>query len=364
MAIINVVKYEQQEGVVAHKFSSSELRWGTQLVVYPGQEAIFVKGGAVCDKFTEGTYTLKSANIPLLYKITALPFGGESPFQADVWFISLLEKLNMKWGTETPLQIEDPKYGIIVPVRAYGQWGFKICDSLKFLNKLLGNKPKFDEAMLQSYFRGVLLSHLTSIIARKIIAEGISIFDINIYLPEISKYCMDSLEEPLLHYGIQIVTFDIISINMPENDSSVDELKKAKNLKAQIDIAGVDGYRMRRTFDVMEASANNESGSSNFLNMGLGFGAGTALSKEFGRYVGQAMNPADGSDSVPELPDSVYYLGIGGERRGPFSLSEIKSYLSSTPDGINTLAWKPGMKGWASLSTFEEFNMPVPPPIE
>ena len=69
MAIIDIVKYEQQEGVIVHKFPSCDLRWGTQLVVYPGQVAFFVKGGSVCDKFTDGTYTLRTDNIPLLNKI-------------------------------------------------------------------------------------------------------------------------------------------------------------------------------------------------------------------------------------------------------------------------------------------------------
>ncbi|MBQ3628805.1 MAG: SPFH domain-containing protein, partial [Bacteroidaceae bacterium] len=55
MAIIDVVKYEQQEGVIVQKFPSCDLRWGSQLVVYPGQVAFFVKGGTVCDKFTDGT---------------------------------------------------------------------------------------------------------------------------------------------------------------------------------------------------------------------------------------------------------------------------------------------------------------------
>ena len=72
MAIIDIVKYEQQEGVIVHKYPSCDLRWGSQLVVYPGQVAFFVKGGKVCDKFTDGTYMLKSNNIPLLNKIINL----------------------------------------------------------------------------------------------------------------------------------------------------------------------------------------------------------------------------------------------------------------------------------------------------
>ena len=81
MAIIDIVKYEQQEGVIVHKFPSCDLRWGTQLVVYPGQIAFFVKGGKVCDKFTDGTYTLKTKNIPLLNKIINIPFGSSLVLQ-------------------------------------------------------------------------------------------------------------------------------------------------------------------------------------------------------------------------------------------------------------------------------------------
>lgn len=105
MAIIDIVKYEQQEGVIVHKFPSCDLRWGTQLVVYPGQIAFFVKGGKVCDKFTDGTYTLKTKNIPLLNKIINIPFGNDSPFQADVWFVNTLQRLSLKWGTETPINL-------------------------------------------------------------------------------------------------------------------------------------------------------------------------------------------------------------------------------------------------------------------
>jgi len=106
MAIIDIVKYEQQEGIIVYKFPSCDLRWESQVVVYPGQIAFFVKGGKVCDKFKDGTYTLKTTNIPLLNKIINLPFGSDSPFQADVWFVNTLQHLNLRWGTETPLQLD------------------------------------------------------------------------------------------------------------------------------------------------------------------------------------------------------------------------------------------------------------------
>ena len=230
MAIIDIVKYEQQEGVIVHKFPSCDLRWGSQLVVYPGQVAFFVKGGKVCDKFTEGTYTLKSNNIPILNKIINIPFGSDSPWQADVWFVSTLNKLNLKWGTETPIVLEDPKYSIIVPVRAYGQYGLRVNDPEKFVYSLVGNRSDFNEAQLQAYFRGVLLSKLTEVIASKITTDKISVLDIPAHLGEISSYSENKLKPYFSDYGLDLLLFNFISINIPENDPSLNEIKKAPSV--------------------------------------------------------------------------------------------------------------------------------------
>lgn len=159
MAIIDVVKYQFQKGEVVHRFPSEGQRWGTRVVVYPGQLAYFAKGGQICDEFSEGTYILTTNNIPLLNHLVNIPFGGDSPFQADVWFVNLLSKLDYKWGTETPILIEDPKFSIIIPTRAYGQYGFRIADPRKFIQHLSGNRDSFDGTLLQSYFRGILLNH-------------------------------------------------------------------------------------------------------------------------------------------------------------------------------------------------------------
>ena len=106
MALIDVVKCEMDGNSFCQKFPSEDLRIGTQLVVYTAQTAFFVKGGAICDEFTAGTHTLKTANIPQLNKIINLPFGSDSPFKAEVWFVNHITKLDLKWGTPQPIQIQ------------------------------------------------------------------------------------------------------------------------------------------------------------------------------------------------------------------------------------------------------------------
>ena len=305
MAIIDIVKYEQQEGVIVHKFPSCDLRLGSQLVVYPGQVAFFVKGGTVCDRFTDGTYTLKTNNIPLLNKIVNLPFGSNSPFQADVWFVNQLQHLNLKWGTETPIQLEDPKYDILVPVRAHGQYGFKIRDAEKFVFTLVGNMPNFSVEQLQGYFRGLLLTRLTSIISQIIVNDRISVLEMPTRLHEISSFCQKELLPFFAEYGVEIMMFNIISINIPEDDFSLNEIKKAKNLSARLKITGRENYKMERSFDVMDKAAENESGTgAAFINAGLGLG----VSLNMGKQMGDSLKPYNGD--VPPQYQQAFHISL------------------------------------------------------
>lgn len=294
MAIIDIVKHEQRQGEIVCKFPSCDLRWGSQLVVYPGQTAVFTKGGEVCDMFTEGTYTLHTNNIPLLNKLVNLPFGGDSPFQADVWFVSTINRLDLKWGTETAILLEDPKYEVLVPVRAYGQYGFRVGDVARFMRGFVGNMATFDEQTLQAYFRGLLLNRLTEIVARKITREQISVLDINTRLGDISQEAQQELKPYFEDFGVEILLFNIISINVPEDDPSIAEIKKAKNLSARLKITGTDNYKLERLFDVLEKAAENESGTgAAIVNAGVGLGAALGV----GKHVGDALNPSESPKS-------------------------------------------------------------------
>ncbi len=91
MAIVEVVKYNGKPDVLAWKYPNEELGTWTQLIVNESQEAVLVKGGKVFDVFGSGRHTLETANIPILNKIINLPFGGRSPFTAEMWYINVLK---------------------------------------------------------------------------------------------------------------------------------------------------------------------------------------------------------------------------------------------------------------------------------
>lgn len=366
MALIDVVKCTMGTSHLVAKFPSDDLRLGTQLVVYSGQTAFFVKGGRIFDEFSAGTYTLTSANLPLLNKLINIPFGRKSPFKAEVWFVNQLAVLDSKWGTATPLQIEDPKYEVIVPVRAYGQYGFKISNPRSFLEQLVGNNMGFNREQLAQYFRGKILSKLTSVIATKLSADNISILNINNYLQPISEYAKDELAKAFDRYGVNLSEFDLISISPREDDPSFIKLKEAKDLAARIKIMGRDVYQMDRSFGVMDRAASNEGTSGGLMNAGIGLGAGVGIGTQAVAMGSQILNTNPAPSGPPPIPQPItYYLSINGQQQGPFNLQAIAGMIQNGSVTPTTLAWKAGMPQWTPINTLPDFAgfFMTPPPL-
>lgn len=365
MNIVDVVKWEANSQEVVHKYQSDNLRLGSQLVVYPSQTAFFVKGGKICDEFLSGTYTIKSENIPLLGKLFNLPFNGETPFKADVWFVNQIEFLDCKWGTQTSLQIEDPTYKVIVPVRAFGQYGFKITHPRVFLEKLVGNMSSFATKTVTDYFRGVILSKLTAIIYNKLKEDNVSVLNINSNVEELSHYAKERIAGVFEKYGLEIPLFNIISISVNENDQSFLRLKDAKDALAEINIIGKENYQMSRSFDVLEKAAENESGMA---GAAVSLGAGVGLGNVVGAMAAKAIstNPQE-ENEIPPIPTITYYLAISGKRQGPFGHDSIERKIINGEISENTLIWKKGLKQWIKINDMDDFQHlfeeDCPPPI-
>lgn len=359
MAIIDVVKWESNTRDFCRKFPSNDLRLGSQLVVYTAQTAFFVKGGQIYDEFTAGTYTLKSENLPLLNKVINLPFGGNSPFQAEVWFVNQISRLDLKWGTPNPIQMEDPKYNIIVPVRAFGQYGIKIVEPRLFLETLIGNMTSFTSESIDAYFKGKLISNFSSIIAQKIIRDQISILDINAYLMDISEYCNTEINECFQKYGINLVDFSVMSINVPQDDPSFIKLKDAKSTLARLNIAGRDVYQMERSFDVLEKAAENTGAGAQMMGFGVGMGICNVMSGVANNNIN--TNPQLAPPPIPQ--ETTYYVYVNGQQIGGQTATQIASMRSQGIINDETLIWTVGMANWTPIKSVPSLSATCPPPM-
>lgn len=303
MAAAEVIKYSGSPDVLAWKYPSDELGTWTQLIVSESQEAILFKGGKALDIFESGTYTLDADNVPVLSKLINLPFGGRTPFTAEVWFINKANSLDIKWGTATPIQLQDPKYSVFIPVRAFGQFGIRIEDAKQFLVKLVGTLPMFDKENILRYFRGLYLTKVKDAVSSYLINKQISIMEINAYIEELSMHLQEKIEPTLTEYGIKLVNFYVNDISVPEDDSAVIKLKDALARKAEMEIIGYN-YQQQRSFDTLEGAAKNNGGaSSNIMGAGIGLGMGInmggAVANQMGAVTGNLNVAGEETKTCP-----------------------------------------------------------------
>lgn len=283
MAIAEVIQYNGTPDVFAWKYPNEELRLGSQLIVNETQEAVLYKGGQALDVFAAGRHTLATGNIYLLNQLINLPFGGTSPFRAEIWYVNKVHALDIKWGTPSPIQLQDPKYKVFLPLRSFGQFGIQIEDSRKFLTKLVGTLSTFSVDDIRNYFKGLYLTKVRDGISTYLIKNGISALEINAYVEELSTHLQERMSPIMAEYGIKLVNFYVNDINVIEEDSSVVNLKKALSKKAEMDIVGFS-YAQERSFDTLESAAQNP-GSAHAGVMGAGLGLGMGMN--MGAGIGQ-----------------------------------------------------------------------------
>jgi membrane protease subunit (stomatin/prohibitin family) len=311
MALIQIVEYDPKldpANVFAWRYvdpknpaRSDELGNWTQLIVQESQEAILFRDGQALDRFGPGRYTLSTDNIPILGKLLRLPTGGESPFKASVWFVNKVHVLDVKWGTAHPLQLRDPEYKSPIPVRAYGQFGVRIDDARKFLVKLVGARPMLDREILVESFRGLILNRIGDLIASYLVKKKINVFEVSAWLGEMADESVARLESVFDDYGIEVVNFYVGSVNVPEDDPAVVDIRKAMSERARMELVGYD-YRQMRSFDAMEKLAGNGGAGGNpLMGAGMGLGVGMGAGGAFGQMAGQ-MAQNFGISGQPERP--------------------------------------------------------------
>lgn len=295
MPIIDLVKWDAaSDDIFALKYPSNELSTWTQLIVAESQEAVLVNQGKMIGPFGPGRHTLDTANYPFLATFFSIPFGGKSPFTAQVWYVNKAVKLDVKWGTATAMMVKDPVYNIILPVRAFGQFGITVLNTRKFLTKLVGTLPSFDSATVSEYFKGILISRIKDVIAKRIVNDKISLLEISAHLTAIGADLQAQLTTEFEEFGLGFVKFTVMSINTPEDDPSVERLKEALARKAELDILGTN-YQQVASFEVMQTAAANEGAgmmAAPMMGAGMGLGMGAAMGSAFGQAAAQVAPAA------------------------------------------------------------------------
>ncbi len=142
----------------------NQIKHGAQLIVRPGQSAVFVHQGEIADVFPPGQYRLDTNNLPLLSTLAGWYHGFDSPFKSEVYFINTRQITDLKWGTPSPVMMRDPDFGPI-RVRAFGTYTLKARDPKTLLTELVGTEYRADQD--QSSTGELLRAHLGDDVAER-----------------------------------------------------------------------------------------------------------------------------------------------------------------------------------------------------
>lgn len=307
MAIAEVIKFEGPQDALVWKFPVEDFNATSQLIVDETHEALLVANGNAADLFTAGRRTLSVPNIPIARKLIEIPTGGNSPFPCKVFFINKVHQMDLLWGTQGPIALEDPLYDIFMHVMANGSMSISVDNSRKFVLKMVGFRDNFSNDELISKFRGIISSHVKDCISKIMINGMLSYFMMNAHLFELSGVIKERLDAIFEEYGIKIQYFNMETIEVPEADyQKVSEAKERRTSRM------IEGYTWQeeRQMMIAEKFAGNEGTMGNVGGAVGGFMMGGAMGGSIVDIARNALDPEKSQKkSLPRMqPEHIRVL--------------------------------------------------------
>lgn len=278
---------------------SGEIKLGAQLTVRESQAAVMFYQGKVCDTFSSGRHTLKTANLPLLTKILSIPWRGDSPLRAEVYFANLKHFVNLKWGTANPVAFKDSELGLI-RIRAHGIFNIQIVQPALFINKMAGTVAKMDTDDISDYLKRIIVSRFNDYLGETLD----TILNLAGQFDELSVELQKRLVLDFARYGLRLSNLYITSITPPEEvQKAIDDLGRMNV------ISDMEKFIKMKAAMAMEKAAENQGESGAGIGMGIGMMMPAMFSKSLDGSKNEASATTNDSQKT-ECPDCKGQIDI------------------------------------------------------
>lgn len=399
------------------------IRYGSSLRVKAGESAVFVykQQGQGLD-IIEGPYddTIRTANFPVLSSLVGMAFGGESPFQAEVYYINTSGIININFAIPF-FDVFDPRFlDYAVPMAVRGSINFRVVDAKKFVyaHRLID----FSLQRFKEQIRDAVIRRVKSAVVNAPADHGIPVLQIERKIEAINDIVLPRLKEDFEDFAVTLSRLDISSIEVDKESAGYLELRdvtavqqtstihaqtaanirnmndmqriNAENVaetariqreeaqraqRLQTETQFIGAHALDRQADVMQTAAQNlgsgggwggGSGSSGIdpAQFMTGMAVGGALGNQMAGMVnnmGQTMNqywqqpPAQQGATPPPVPgasETSYYVVLGGQQSGPYKVSQLQPLVQQGRIDPATMVWAQGMPAWTPAGQVAELQ--------
>lgn len=258
----------------------SEIMKRSTLVVREGQQAILVNEGKLADVFSPGTYELSDLkNIPILTELYNWKTAWVIPTKVDVYYINTRHFLDLKWGTSNPIMLRDKEFGV-VRLRGYGTFSISSGDPERMIKNLFGSLSLFRVADVEQYFKKIVVSRITDVIAEAKIAA----IDLAMQYDELGEKTHQIVQGDFDKLGLVMESFFIENLSLPRE---VEEMLDKRSGVGVMDGA-IGAYTQLQAAEALRDAAQNESGG--LAGAGVGLGAGLGIGKVFSENLSTDSN--------------------------------------------------------------------------
>lgn len=277
---------EHGDGVLAFKYPmhDNEIQNGGQLTVRETQAAMFVNEGQIADLFGPGRHPLATKNLPILTTLKNWDKAFASPFKSDVYYFSLREQVNQRWGTQQPISLRDKELGPL-RVRAHGSFSYRINDPKSFFKKLSGSRDLYTTEDLDGQLKAMILTSLGTFFGR----GEVAFFDMAANQSKFSEVLKTALTPSFADYGLELCNFFVQSISLPEEVQA--QIDKMASMRMTGDLQKFAQFQGASSIPIAAANSQGAAGAV----------AGMALGMNMGQSMMPAMSGASNEDAIQKI---------------------------------------------------------------
>ena len=359
--LVDIVEWlDDTNDTLAYRFEryQNEIKYGAKLVVREGQMAVFVNEGQLADVFKPGTYTLTTQNLPVLATLKGWKYGFNSPFKAEVYFISTRKFTDLKWGTPGPAMMRDKDFGM-VRATSFGIYSIRAKDGGIIVKDLVGTEGRFSVAQVEENLRGKIGLRIKELMPEL----GIPVIEMSAKVYEMGNKLREQLTPDFEALGLELVEVQVQNVGLPE------EVEKAIDARgAMAAVGNLQAYTQYETASSIRDAANNPGGAA---GAGVGLGAGIAMGAQMMNSMGGMAGAGGAGGSAggpPPIPGAgpSFHVAVGGNQTGPFGLDALRQQVASGQLTRGSLVWRNGMAQWVKAGEVQELAPlfeNVPPPV-